>query len=315
MKKQIIAGIDVGGTSVKMGFFTTDYELMEKWSTETKKSFTADELVEEIAESVKNKLKEKTYDNCELISAGMGVPGSVSDGLVTYAPNIRWENFDAAGHLGKLLNIPVAIQNDANTAAYGELKCGSAKGKTSICFVTLGTGVGGGMVTNNHIINGFCGCGGEIGHITVNKNETKKCGCGRCGCLEQYVSATGIANMAHEFMNKDTDRTSVLYNYDKITAKEVFDAAKAKDKLSLEIADKFGQILGLALSNIACVFNPQIIVIGGGVSAAGNIIIDYVQKYFMKNAYSACKNTEFAIASLGNDAGIYGAACIPQNKF
>lgn len=308
MEEKLVAGIDIGGTSVKIGLFKTDGTLLEKWSIVTEESYTGEMLIEAVAESLKTYMQEKSIDTASLLSVGMGVPGSVDEkGLVTYAPNVGWKMFDAAGSLSGKLRVPVAVQNDANTAALGELKCGSGKDKSSICLVTLGTGVGGGIVVNDKIISGFSGCGGEIGHMTVNPDEKKLCNCGRYGCLEQYASATGIANMAAEFI-KENNENSKLYTYREVTAKEVFDCVKSGDSLALEIAEKFGEVLGRALSNIACLFNPQIFVIGGGVSNAGDIIIDYIQKYFVKYAYADCIKTEFKIASLGNDAGIYGGA-------
>jgi len=306
MRKKCVIGIDIGGTSVKLGIFDIEGKLLDKWSIETLGSYTGEMLIEKIVESISGYLGDKPYDLC---SVGMGVPGSVNEeGIVTYAPNVGWKDFDAAGLLSKKLGVSVAVQNDANTAAFGELKCGSAKDKSSICLLTLGTGVGGGLVVGDKIITGFAGCGGEIGHITVNADETTPCNCGRYGCLEQYASATGIANLAKKYMSEADNNTSKLFTYENVTAKEVFDCVKDKDELAVEIAEQFGSILGKALSNIACLFNPQIFVLGGGVSNAGDILIHYVQKYFMQNAYADCSKTEFAIASLGNDAGIYGAS-------
>lgn len=306
MKKKCVAGIDIGGTSVKLGIFDIAGSLIDKWSIETLDSYTGEVLIEKIAESISTYLKDNGYELC---SIGMGVPGSVNEeGIVTYAPNVGWENFDAAGLMSQKLNVPVAVQNDANTAAFGELKCGSGKNRSSLCLLTLGTGVGGGLVIGDTIITGFTGCGGEVGHIIVNENETTPCNCGRYGCLEQYASATGIARLAKKHMSECKGGNSKLFDYEKVTAKEVFDCVKLGDELAIKIAEEFGSVLGKALSNIACLFNPQIFVLGGGVSNAGDILIQYVQKYFVQNAYADCSKTEFAIASLGNDAGIYGAS-------
>lgn len=339
MNNKFVAGIDIGGTAVKLGLFKADYTIIDKWSMPTEKTFTGEILIEKIADSIKTKISEKNMDKSDLLSVGIGVPGSVDEnGIVNYAPNVGWKMFDAAGLMSKKLGVSVKVANDANTAAFGELKCGSAKNKSSICFITLGTGVGGGIVVNDSIVTGFCGCGGEIGHIIVNPNETSSCNCGRYGCLEQYASATGIARLAAKLMEKyknsgktesllfkfgsekdelvktevengceNNTTSNAVYN---ITAKEVFDCAKENDSLAIEIVEEFADILGKALSNIACLFNPQIFVIGGGVSNAGEILVQYVQKHFVKYAYSDCVNTEFAIASLKNDAGIYGAAAL-----
>lgn len=296
MDNKYVIGIDVGGTSVKIGFFSKEGELLDKWSVKTKSSYSKKELLEQVCLSINTYCKNENINIDNIVAAGMGVPGSVDEnGIVTYAPNIGWKMYDAGREMSQLLNVPVRVENDANTAAFGELKCGSGKNKSSICFITLGTGVGGGIVVGDKIISGFNGCGGEIGHMTVNPHEKIPCNCGRYGCLEQYVSATGIARMAKEYMKEN------------ISAKEVFDRVKQGDSDAVLVADKFGRILGNALSNIACIFNPQIFVIGGGVSNAGEILIQYIQKYFVKSAYSDCVKSEFAIASLGNDAGIYGA--------
>ncbi len=314
MKNKYVAGVDIGGTTVKLGIFNLDGKLLNQWNIVTDKDYTAEKLLLSIEDSIKLFMQDRSMNINDLQAVGMGVPGSVDEtGIVTYAPNIRWRMFDAAGFLSEKLNIPVAVQNDANVAAFAELKCGSGIGKSSICLLTLGTGVGGGIVLNNKIITGFSGCGGEIGHITVNPHEKTACGCGRYGCLEQYASATGIARLASDFMS-ESDGQSALFSYENVTAKEVFDCVKSGDKLAVDIAEKFGDILGRALSNIACLFNPQIFVIGGGVSKAGDIVIHYIQKYFNKYAYSDCVNTEFSIASLGNDAGIYGGAYLALSQ-
>lgn len=299
MNKKYLCGIDIGGTSVKLGMFLLDGKLVEKWNIETKASYTANQLIAAIYEAILKFCRQKNILTDEILGVGMGVPGSVNEaGIVTYAPNIGWEMFDAAKVLSDKLKLPVKVENDANTAALGELKFGSAKNKSSICFITLGTGVGGGIVVGDKIISGHNGCGGEIGHMIVNPEEKIACNCKRYGCLEQYASATGIARMTKEHMKED------------ISAKDVFDRAKMGDKEALFVVDKFSKILGSALSNIACIFNPEIFVIGGGVSNAGDILVQNIQKYFVQYAYADCVKTEFAISSLGNDAGIYGASSL-----
>ena len=189
---------------------------------------------------------------------------------------------------------------------------GSAVGRSSALMLTLGTGVGGGVVIDNRIVTGFSGAAGEIGHIKVKDNETIPCGCGKYGCLEQYASATGIVRLAKELLCR-SDEASAMRQCENLTAKDVFDCAKAQDALALQVVDQFGQILGAALANIAAIINPEIFVIGGGVSKAGQIILDVVQKYFRKNVFFGCADTQFTLASLGNDAGIYGAASMVLN--
>ena len=182
---------------------------------------------------------------------------------------------------------------------------GGARGCKDVVMVTLGTGVGGGIIVDGKIVAGFNGAGGEIGHITVNNDEIEPCNCGQYGCLEQYASATGIVRMAKRKLAKTNDE-SALRSYTELTAKDIFDEAKAGDEVAVGLVDELGEILGGALSNLACVVNPEIIVIGGGVSKAGQILIDVIQKHYIETSFHACRNTRFELATLGNDAGIYG---------
>ena len=195
--------------------------------------------------------------------------------------------------------------NDANVAALGEMWQGAAKGCRDVIMVTLGTGVGGGIIVDGKVVAGFDGAGGEIGHITVNAHEKEQCNCGQYGCLEQYASATGVVRVAKRTLEKASEDTALRKHAD-LTAKDVFDEAKAGDKVALEVVDEVCGILGAALSNIACVVNPEVIVIGGGVSKAGDILTDAVKKHFVATSFHACVNTKFVLAGLGNDAGMYG---------
>ena len=194
-----------------------------------------------------------------------------------------------------------------NVAALGEMYAGGGKGYNSIVAVTLGTGVGGGVVIDGKIVCGANGAGGEIGHIHVDDDETEVCGCGNKGCLEQYTSATGVVRLAKRRLAAD-DKASSIRNIENLTCKDVFDAVKEGDELSIEVAEKFGYILGKALAQVACVVNPEAFVIGGGVSKAGEILLTFIQKNFVTYTFNGCRNTDFKLASLGNDAGIYGAA-------
>ena len=209
------------------------------------------------------------------------------------------------------MNLPVKAANDANVAAFGEMWQGGGKGYQNLVAVTLGTGVGGGIIVDGNIVIGANGAGGEIGHIHLEDNEEEVCGCKNKGCLEQYASATGIVRLARRRLAKD-DTPSILRE-DELTAKAVFDAVKEQDALAIEVAEQFGDYLGKGLAAVAGVVNPEIFVIGGGVSKAGEVILDYVEPAFRKYAFVACKNTKFALATLGNDAGIYGAAGLILN--
>lgn len=299
-------GVDVGGTTIKMGFFETSGALLDKWEIKTNKENNGESILSDIAKAVDNKLAQEGISKSEVQGIGIGVPGPVrSDGVVNVCVNLGWGVIDVANELGNLTGLPIKVGNDANVAALGEMWQGGAKGCKDVIVVTLGTGVGGGIIVDGKIVAGHDGAGGEIGHITVNNDEIEPCNCGQYGCLEQYTSATGIVRMAKRKLAKSSAETS-LRSFKELTAKDIFDEAKAGDAIAGELVDEVGSILGSALSNMACVVNPEIIVIGGGVSKAGNILIDTIQKHFVETSFHACRNTKFALASLGNDAGIYG---------
>lgn len=303
-----VFGVDVGGTTVKMGLFTVEGELLDKWEIKTRTEDGGVKVLPDIAESIKKTIADKNIAADDVKGVGIGVPGPVKeDGTVLKCANLGWGILNVEDELKKLVGYPVKAGNDANVAALGEMWQGGGKGHENLVMVTLGTGVGGGIILNGKMLFGVNGAGGEIGHICVDESETETCGCGNKGCLEQYTSATGVVRLTNRAL-VTTNKVSSIRELDEITAKDVFDAAKAGDELALEIVEKHGQILGRTLAQIACVADPEIFVIGGGVSRAGDILIDTVAKYFERYAFHACRGTEFAIATLGNDAGIYGAA-------
>ena len=307
MKKYLI-GIDIGGTTVKLGLFNNEGELLHKWEIITRKKDSGKYILSDISESINTILEERDISKDEVLGAGVGVPGPVKDdGTVMGCVNLGWPVFNVSTALEELLNIPIKVANDANIAALGEMYKGGGEGYKNIIMVTLGTGVGGGVIINGNIIAGDTGAGGEIGHINVNPHEKISCNCGRKGCLEQYASATGIVKLAREILERE-NCDSKLRNIENITAKDVFDFAKEEDELSVKIIEKFGFILGRALSNIACICNPEVFVIGGGVSKAGDILLNIIKKYYSENAFHAVADTEFKLATLGNDAGIFGGA-------
>lgn len=300
-------GVDVGGTTVKVGFFETDGKLIDKWEIRTNTEENGKAILPDIAHAIDNKLAQEGISKSEVEGVGIGVPGPVrSDGVVNNCVNLGWGVFNVAEELGRLTGLKVKVGNDANVAALGEMWKGGAMGCADVIMVTLGTGVGGGIIVDGHIVAGFNGAGGEIGHITVNNDEIEPCNCGQYGCLEQYTSATGIVRMAKRKLAKSNEETS-LRKFADLTAKDIFDEAKAGDAIALQLVDDLGEILGSALSNVACVVNPEVIVIGGGVSKAGQILIDTIQKHYVETSFHACRNTRFELASLGNDAGIYGS--------
>ena len=303
-----VFGIDVGGTSVKCGLFQTDGTLLEKWEIPTRTENGGSEILPDIAKSVKAKMAEKGIAADDVAGVGIDVPGPVNDkGELSIAVNLNWGYKNIVKELSdELGGMAVKAANDANAAALGEMWAGGGKGSKNLVMVTLGTGVGGGIIVDGHVVAGYNGAGGEIGHITVNHDEIEPCNCGQYGCLEQYTSATGIVRMAKRKLAKTQDATK-LRDYKDITAKDIFDVAKEGDEVALGLVDEVGEILGSTLSNIACVTNPEVIVIGGGVSKAGQILIDTIQKHFKESCFHACRDTRFELAQLGNDAGIYGA--------
>lgn len=302
-----VFGVDLGGTTVKMGLFTDGGEVLDKWEIVTIKDDNGARILPDIAQSVLKKKEEKNIADADVIGVGIGVPGPVdSKGVIYKAANLGWDVFNVSETLGKLVGFPVKAGNDANVAALGEMWMGGGKGFESLVMVTLGTGVGGGIIVEGKLLAGSTGAGGEIGHIRVNDCETETCGCGKKGCLEQYASATGVVRLAKRRLLKD-DKASVLRNKE-IDCKAVWDAVKEGDEVAVEIANEFGVILGKGLAAIGCVVNPEAFVIGGGVSKAGTIILDYVKDNYKNIVFRGCEDAKFVLATLGNDAGIYGAA-------
>lgn len=295
-------GVDVGGTSVKMGLFTDTGELKEKWDIPTRLEEHGAYILPDIVDSIERIRAEK---RCHIKGIGIGIPGPVTDdGVVLKCANLGWDVFSVKNRVAGLTGVgSVKVGNDANIAALGEMWKGGGVGYDSIVMVTLGTGVGGGIIQQGRILTGSTGASGEIGHIKVNMEETEVCGCGNKGCLEQYASATGIVNLAKKGLPGD----SCLDGVEDISAQLIFDGAKAGDAYCLKVVDTFGRYLGLALSNVANVIDPEAFVIGGGVANAGHIILEVVEKYYNENAMYALKNKKFHLAKLGNDAGIYGA--------
>ena len=303
-----VFGVDIGGTTVKIGLFSTEGELLDKWAITTRTDDGGAYILGDIADSVKAKMEERGISKEDVLGVGMGVPGPVrDDGTVIKCVNLGWGVFNAAEELSQLLGVKVKVGNDANMAALGEMWQGGGKGHENIVMITLGTGVGGGIILGGKMLAGVNGAGGEIGHMTMDLSETDVCNCGKRGCLEQYASATGIVRMANKALN-DSDRPSKLREVQYISAKEIFDAAKTGDDLAMELVDELGKKLGLAMAQVAAVVDPEVFVIGGGVSRAGQIIIDATEKYFKQYAFHACRNTTFELAVLGNDAGMYGGA-------
>lgn len=301
-------GIDIGGTTVKCGLFQTDGQLCEKWEIKTRTEDNGKAIIPDVAETINSKMKEKGLTKDMVVGVGVGIPGPVvGEREVSMAVNLHWGYTKMADELEPLIdNIPVKLGNDANVAALGEMWKGGGEGTKSLIMATLGTGVGGGIIVDGKIVTGSHGAGGEIGHACVNPEETETCNCGNKGCLEQYASATGIVRIAKQVLAENTEATTL--NAKKVSAKDVFDAYKAGDAVAAVIVAKFASCLGNALAIFSCVVDPEVIVIGGGVSKAGQPLIDAIAKYYKEYAFVSCKETPIVIAKLDNDAGIYGAA-------
>ena len=308
--KEYAFGIDLGGTTAKIGLFTTSGALLEKWEVATDTSNAGEHILENLAAAVLGKIKEKSIQPEQVEGVGIGVPGPVLDSSIVpiVCANLGgWGERNVSAQLSGLLDgLKVLVGNDANVAALGEIWMGAAKGAKNAVMITLGTGVGGGVVVNGKVIDGVHGAGGEIGHITVNRHETAVCGCGKRGCLEQYSSATGVVRCMKKLLDENPDTPCVLRGTE-FAAKDVFDAARNGDALAAREVDEMSDTLGMALANIASTVDPEAFLVGGGVARAGDVLFAPLNKHFQEYAFKSCRETPIKQASLGNDAGIYGA--------
>ena len=316
LMKSYAFGVDIGGTTVKLGFFSTDGKFIEHWEIPTRKENNGEMIIPDIAQSITKKIADYDLELIDLEGVGVGVPGPVlQNGIVNMCVNLGWGVTDVRKELSSLLGgVHVEVGNDANVAALGEQWNGGGKGHENVVMITLGTGVGGGIIIGGKILAGSHGAAGEIGHMKVRDNETAVCGCGKKGCLEQYGSATGVVRLAKLALTEDPAIDSPLARLEELSAKDVFDYAKTGDEFSLSIVDEVGKMLGEALAHITCVVDPDVIVVGGGVSRAGQILIDAIQKHYVPAAFTSTRETDFKLAVLGNDAGMYGAVRMILNK-
>ena len=305
--KKYCFGADIGGTTVKLGLFDTEGNILDKWEIKTHTENEGSAILPDTAAAILAKMEERKLNPEEVAGIGVGVPGPVSiDGIVPHTANLGWGYKEVTKELSERTGLPCKAGNDANVAALGEMWMGGAKGHKDVLLLTLGTGVGGGIIVDGKILTGAHGAGGEIGHIHVEDQIEEHCGCGNQGCLEQFASATGIARLARAAL-AEREEPSILREGE-VTAKAVFDALKEGDELAKRVVERFGRYLGTAISVMAGILDPEVIVIGGGVSKAGWILLDYIRRYYKPYAYKSSKETEFALAQLGNDAGIYGCA-------
>lgn len=297
--KQVCFGVDIGGTTVKLGLVSREGELLDKREFPTFRDMGA--TFDDIADHMRQVMA--AFPDCQCVGAGVGVPGPVvAQSRVVHCANLGWADVDIARELSSRADVPVQVANDANLAALGESWQGAGKGCRDLVLFTIGTGVGGGIICDGRIVAGAAGGGGEVGHMTVPFHPDWQCGCGRRGCLEVTASASGIIRAARQF--------SPFKEMDKVTAKDVYDAAAAGDKNAQAVVGEAAAALGMAASTVSCVVNPEVILLGGGVSAAGSALLDPVEAAFKACAFGPCSGVRFGLAQLGNNAGIYGGAAL-----
>ena len=308
-------GIDLGGTTVKIAYFDETGKMLDKWEIPTVTDNGGSQILPDIAASVRQYMDAYQIADTAVLGLGIGVPGPVNaKGVVNKCVNLGWGVFNISETLSQLTGFPVKAGNDANVAALGEFWKGGGQGCDNMVFVTLGTGVGGGIVVEGNLLHGAHGSGAEIGHLVINRDETVPCNCGKYGCVEQYCSATGIVRMAKRYLEAN-DVSSDLNGIEPLTCKDIFDAGKAGDEAANAILQQVYAYMGEFLGNICSTVNPEVVVIGGGVSKAGDVLIDGIVPYFKKSVFHAASGARFALASLGNDAGAYGAFKLALDAF
>ncbi|WP_214777567.1 ROK family glucokinase [Exiguobacterium sp. s22] len=312
-----LLGIDIGGTTVKMAVLDMNGIISDKWEVKTDIRENGVHIPKDIAASFETYLETSGKKKEDFAGAGIGAPGFInfSEGVVEYSPNIGWKDFALVSEFEQAVGLPAVLENDANTAALGEMWKGAGEGASELLAITLGTGVGGGVITNGNIVHGTAGMAGEIGHITVERDDTKavKCGCGRLGCIETIASATGISRLA---LQKRKNQDTSLNDLKEVTARDVFEAYKAGDSIATSVIDEMTEYLGLTISNIANTLNPKMIVIGGGVSKAGDALLEPLNAQFKRFALERVyESTTFKIAELENDAGVIGCAWLARKHF
>ncbi|WP_281374199.1 ROK family glucokinase [Halobacillus locisalis] len=316
--EKLYLGADIGGTTVKLAVINGDGDIKKKWEIKTNTENRGASIPQDIHVAFEEALKELHIEKDQIAGIGAGAPGFVDTdtGYIHEAVNIGWKDFDFGEQLKALTGLPVWVDNDANLAALGENWLGAGRGAEHLIAVTLGTGVGGGIITNGQIINGANGTAAEIGHMTVVKEGGAPCNCGKTGCLETEASATGIVRKAK---NALTDfEQSILKDSivsGRLNSKEVFEAVYKGDELAVTVINDVMDTLGLAIANLAIAMNPEKIVIGGGVSKAGDLLLDPLQEAYNKYALNRTREaSSFGIAELGNDAGVIGGAYLVKKN-
>ena len=300
-------GVDLGGTTVKIAYFDENGNMLDKWEIPTVTADGGSRILPDIAASIRQYMERNSIAGDSILGIGIGVPGPVNhEGVVNKCVNLGWGVFNISQTLQELTGFPVKAGNDASVAALGECWKGGGQGCENMVFATLGTGVGGGIVIGGNVIHGVHGAGGEIGHMVLNRDETETCGCGKRGCVEQYCSATGIVRLAKKFL-ASSDLPSSLRALENLTCKAVFDASAAGDEAAQAILEQVYAYMGEFLADICCVVDPEAVVLGGGVSKAGQPLLEGAKRYYEQYVFHATRNVRFSLATLGNDAGAYGA--------
>ena len=307
---QYLLGVDIGGTTVKIGLVSYEGEIIDKFEIKTNVENNGESILTDIRDAIYNYLEQKSICKCEVLGVGFGIPGPVVNNVVYKCTNLGWDILNIEEEFGKLLdwNPVIAATNDANAAALGEMNNCKNPNITSSVMFTLGTGVGGGIILNNTVLNGAHGGAGELGHFKIDTVHQYKCNCGGIGCLETVASATGVVRLANEYLES---MDSVLKGTE-VTAKAVFDAAKSGDELALKVVNELGDYIGKAAAFVAAVVDPDVFIIGGGVSRAGKILTDVIESSYQKYSFHISRNTPFILASLGNDGGMLGAALLAK---
>ncbi len=319
MERPLLVGVDLGGTAIKIALLDSGGTILHKTQVPTPVAEGEDGVIAAIAQATADILAEKGADASRVAGIGIGVPGFVEEetGVVYQAVNLHWKHTPLKQKLERLTRLPVYVDNDANNAALGEMWRGAGQGAKDMIAITLGTGVGGGVLLNGQIIHGRKGMAGEIGHITVRPEGGPACNCGRTGCLETYSSATAIIREATQAANqgKSERLAAILREQGSLNAKHVFDAALAGDEAAIAVIDQAAYYLGLALSHLANILNPSKIVIGGGVSAAGDFLFSRIRASFERFSLPlAAESCEILPATLGNDAGVIGAGWLVASR-
>ena len=300
-------GVDLGGNMIKIAYFDENGTMLAKWEIPIILDDGGKKILPNIAASIRQFIDQKIIDCGDIIGVGIGVPGPVDgNGVVNKCVNLGWGAFNVSEALSKLVGFPVKAGNDANVAAMGEYWKGGGKGSENMIFAALSTGVGGGIVIGGRLLYGAHGSAAEIGHLLINRDEQETCNCGKRGCVEQYCSSTGIVRLAHRALNS-SNQYSRMRQYNPLTCRDIFRCGRSGDELADQVLDQYFAYLGEALANLCDVVDPEAVVLGGGISKAGQMLLDGVRPHFDRHIFHAARVARFPLASLGNDAGVYGA--------